>query len=442
MRRNTTRMWAAVAGIASIALVATACSGGDGDTSSTTGTGNTSGGSGGGEEITLTVATFNDFGYKPFIEKYMKDNPGIKIEEKISGGADESRENMLNFLGQSSGLSDIEAIEGDWLPELMQFSDRFVDLTDPALADRWLDWKSATATDANGRLIGYGTDSGPNAIAYRADLFAAAGLPTDREEVAKLLTGDWANFFAVGKEYTEKTGLPFFDTAAGTWFGMINQVDHALENEDGTPRDLAGTEVETMFRQLLTAAADQNQSAHVGQWSGDWDALFGSDKGFATIQAPGWMLNVIKDRAGDDFVGWDVADVFPNGAGNWGGSYLAVPTQSKHPEEAKKLAAYLTSPEVQTELFVSQGAFPSTVEALQSDTVQNTTFEWFNNAPTGKILTNRAEGVKQVFKGPNYKKISDVIGNGLNRVDQGVDGKKQTIDESWAQVLKEISDLN
>lgn len=210
----------------------------------------------------------------------------------------------------------------------MQFADRFTDLTDPALDDRWLDWKTAQGTDAKGRLIMYGTDSDPNAIAYRADLFEKAGLPSDREEVAKLLTGDWEHYFEVGKEYTGKTGQPWFDSARGTFFGMINQVERAYENEDGTVRDLAGSDVETLFRQVLTAASVDNQSGHSGQWNADWDAHFKGDQGFATILAPGWMLNIIKERAGDDFKGWDVADVFPNGAGNWGGSFLAVPTQS------------------------------------------------------------------------------------------------------------------
>jgi len=437
VRRNITRTWAAIAGVASIALVATACGGDDAP-----GTGATTGSKAPGEKVTLVLSTFNDFGYKPHIEQFMKDNPDIIVEEKITGGSDESRENILNFLGQSSGLGDVEAIEGDWVPELMEYADKFTDLTDPALADRWLDWKSALGTDAKGRLIMYGTDSGPNAIAYRADLFEKAGLPTDRDEVAKLLEGDWAHYFEVGKSYTEKTGQPWFDSARGTFFGMINQVERAYENEDGTIRDLAGSDVEALFRQVLVASADQNQSARSGQWNADWDARFKGDQGFATILAPGWMLNVIKERAGDDFVGWDVADVFPNGAGNWGGSFLAVPAQSKHPEEAKKLAAYLTSPEVQAKLFVDQGAFPSTVDALASESVQNATFEWFNNAPTGKILSNRADGIPQVFKGPLYKKVSDVVNNGLDRVDVGVSGSKQTIDESWAQVLKELQNLN
>ena len=69
-------------------------------------------------------------------------------------------------------------IEIDWLPELMQYPDKFVDLTDPALDGRWLDWKVAQATTPDGVLLGYGTDIGPEAIAFRGDLFAAAGLPS------------------------------------------------------------------------------------------------------------------------------------------------------------------------------------------------------------------------------------------------------------------------
>ena len=74
------------------------------------------------------------------------------------------------------------------------------------LEGRWLDWKEKGATDSEGNLIGYGTDIGPEGVCYRSDLFAAAGLPTDRDEVAKLLQGDWANYFKVGADYTAKTG--------------------------------------------------------------------------------------------------------------------------------------------------------------------------------------------------------------------------------------------
>jgi cellobiose transport system substrate-binding protein len=45
------------------------------------------------------------------------------------------------------------------------------------------------------------------------------------------------------------------------------------------------------------------------------------------------MLGVVAGNA-EGVKGWDFADVFPGGGGNWGGSYLVVPTQSEHPDEA------------------------------------------------------------------------------------------------------------
>ena len=171
MRKTTSKMWAAAAGVTGIALLATACSG-NSDTPSDDGT------EGGGENITLTLGTFNEPGYTDeMFAAYEAENPGITIENKKAATSNEARDNLNTRLASGSGASDIEMIEIDWLPELMQYPEKFTDLTDPALADRWLDWKVAQATTPDGVLLGYGTDIGPEAIAYRGDLFAAAGLP-------------------------------------------------------------------------------------------------------------------------------------------------------------------------------------------------------------------------------------------------------------------------
>ncbi|MDX5317981.1 MAG: extracellular solute-binding protein, partial [Actinomycetes bacterium] len=185
--------------MAGLALVLSAC-GGD-STDDGTGGGDSTGGGGGDEQITLTVATFNEFGYEGLIEEYMELNPNITVTQKKAATSNEARDNLNTRLAAGSGLSDIEAAEVDWMPELMQYSDRFVDLTDPELEGRWLDWKSAQATTTDGVLIGYGTDIGPEAICYDAAKFEAAGLPTDPAEVATLLEGDWDRYFEVGQDF-------------------------------------------------------------------------------------------------------------------------------------------------------------------------------------------------------------------------------------------------
>jgi cellobiose transport system substrate-binding protein len=399
------------AAFAGVALVAAGCSSGDDTTdTSTEGTGT--------EPVTLSVATFNEFGYEDLYPEYMELNPNVTIEAKKAATSNEARDNLNTRLAAGSGASDIEAIEVDWLPELSQYADKFVDLSDPAVEGRWLDWKVAQATTPDGKLLGYGTDIGPEGICYRADLFEKAGLPTDRAEVAELLGGDaatWDKYFEVGDQFAAAaTGSAWFDSAGAVYQGMINQVANAYEDADNNIIALENPEVRAIYDQILAAA--ETQSAGLGQWSEDWTAAFQKD-GFATMQCPGWMLGVIEGNAAG-VEGWDIADVFPGGGGNWGGSFLTVPAMGENQAEAKKLAAWLTAPEQQIKAFIAKGTFPSQVEALSSPDLLSQTNAFFNDAPTGEILANRAAAVTVApYKGPNYFAINDFMQQALSRVD-------------------------
>ena len=117
-----------MAGATGIALLAASC-GGASDGAAGEDTSATSGGDGG--KITLTVATFNEFGYEELVEEYMELNPDVTVEHKKAATANEARDNLNTRLAAGSGLSDIEGVEVDWLSELMQYSDMFVDLSDP-----------------------------------------------------------------------------------------------------------------------------------------------------------------------------------------------------------------------------------------------------------------------------------------------------------------------
>lgn len=390
-----------------------------------------------GGQITLTVATFNEFGYDNLLDEYMKLHPDIKVVEKKAATSNEARDNMNTRLAAGSGLSDVEAIEMDWLPELMQYADQFVDLSGDSVKDRWPEWKTAPATTADGKLIGYGTDAGPEAVCYRGDLFAKAGLPTDREEVAKLLEGDWDNYFKVGKQFVDATGIPWYDSAAGTYQGMINQIKNPFEKDDGTVIPLKDN---TTIHDTYTTILDQSAaglSAGLSQWSEDWVNSFQND-GFATMLCPPWMLGIVEGNAAG-VEGWDVAPVFPGGGGNWGGSYLTVPTQGSHPEEAKALADWLTAPEQQIKAFQTKGNFPSQTAALDDPALLEYKNEFFNDAPIGQIYSEMSKKITvSPFKGPNFFAITTVVTDGLTRVD--VD-KTDDAASSWDKALTEFDQL-
>ncbi|MGV8973335.1 MAG: extracellular solute-binding protein [Rhodoglobus sp.] len=396
-----------------------------------------SGSSSAGEQgpVTLSVGTFNDAGFADqMFAEYEKLNPGVTIVHNKAATSDDARANYFQKLGKT-GLSDLEYVEVDWLPEVMQYADLLAPV--PAdLASRWLDWKVEDATDADGNLIGYGTDVGPLAICYRSDLFAAAGLPSDREEVATLLDGDWANYFSVGDTYAAATGKPFFDSARGVWQGMLNQIPAAYEDpETGEINATTNDEVQSSYDQLLAASA--TQSAHLGQWTDDWYAALGNGS-FATMLCPGWMLGVIEGNA-EKVTTWDVANVFPNGGGNWGGSYITIPASGAHVTEAQKLADWLTAPEQQLKYFADAGLFPSQVEALTDPALLEATNPFFNDAPIGAIFSDRAQAnTVSPFKGKYYFQVATAMGDAIARVEDGI----QDPATSWDQWVEKVSAIN
>ncbi len=420
-------------GMASIATLAAGCS-----SSSTPAASGSASTSATAEDVTLTITTFNEFGYDDLYAEYEAANPGVKIEATKAATSNEARDKMMTGLAAGSGLTDVEAIEVDWLPELMQYPDKLVDLTNDDVKGRWLDWKAAQATTPDGKLIGYGTDIGPEGVCYRSDLFKAADLPTDRAEVAKLLTGGWDTYFKVGKDFASKSTVPWFDSAGAIYQGMVNQMPAAYENADGTAKPLADdTEVKDAYNAVLNASVGDNLSAHLSQWSDDWTNAFQND-GFATMLCPGWMLGVIEGNAAG-VTGWDIANVFPGGGGNWGGSFLTVPAQSKHAEAARKFAAWLTAPEQQIAAFKAKGTFPSQVDALKSQDLLSQTNAFFADAPTGQILADRAAAVTvSPFKGANYFAINTTVTDAITRVD--VD-KTDDAATSWDKAVSDFSNL-
>lgn len=154
---RTRRMATVVAGASIFALTLSACS------SESEGTTEPSKDAEG--NITLTVATFNQFGYTPeLFAEYEAANPGIKVEQTVAAQSGEARTNLTTRLAAGGdGLADVEAIEVDWMPELSEIADSFEDLSGDDVTGRYLPWKEAQGT-ADGKLIGLGTDIGPQAI--------------------------------------------------------------------------------------------------------------------------------------------------------------------------------------------------------------------------------------------------------------------------------------
>jgi cellobiose transport system substrate-binding protein len=171
-------------------------------------------------------------------------------------------------------------------------------------------------------------------------------------------------------------------------------------------------------------------SGKYAQWGPDWVTAFKQAK-FATISCPAWMTGVIQGNAGDGAAGkWDIARI-PGNGGNWGGSHLAVPSQSKHPAEAAELAKFLTSKDGQIVAFKAKGTLPSNPQALDDAAVKEATNAYFGNAPVGKIFGDGAKTLKPVYMGPKNQTIQTEVQNVIHNVELG----KVSAADGWTQLI-------
>ncbi|MBA2946577.1 ABC transporter substrate-binding protein [Streptomyces himalayensis] len=415
-----TKVVAAVSAVTALGMVV-GCSGG-----SDTGTG---GGRKDGK-VTITMGLFGVMGFKEtgLLEKYMKLHPDVVIKADVAGDEQTYYTALQTHLAAGSGLKDIQGIEIGRAKELVDTQkDKFVDLSDVSGADHFLPWKLSQVTASDKKVIGLGTDIGPMAVCYRKDFFEQAGLPTDRDEVAKLWEGDWSKYVEAGKRFTKntKSKVAFMDSSSGLFNAMIYGSSQQFYDKSGELIYAKNPVVKDAWS-LASDAATSGLTAKLRQFQPGWDPGLANST-FASTVCPAWMLAHISEKAGPKNKGkWDVAKA-PQGA-NWGGSFLGVMEQSPVKKEAKELVAWLTAPEQQAYLFEKIGNFPSSEAALKMPEVADGKSDYFGGAPIGEIFGAAAKEIpdEQVL-GRKDGTIKDIFSQGLTLIE----AQNKSPEEAW-----------
>ncbi|MFI9816394.1 extracellular solute-binding protein [Saccharothrix variisporea] len=397
------------------------------------------GGSGAGDgKVKLSIGIFSDFGYDNLIKEYQAQHPGIEVEQR-KVKMEQHHTQLATQLAGGRGAADIVAIEEGNVALFRQSKDKFVNLADygaKELKSQWAAWKwNQGTTDDGNFVLGLGTDMGSLALCYRRDLFQAAGLPVERDAVGELWP-TWQDFLATGDKFTAATpNVKFVDTAQNVYKAILDQTEEGYfaKADDSFIAD-SNAKVADAFK-LAASLGEKKQTSALAPFSQDWNVAL-KQASFATTTCPAWALALIKAGAGDEAAGkWDVAAA-PGGGGNWGGSFLAVPKQGKHPKEAYELAKWLTAPEQQKRIFKETGNLPSEPAAYKDAEVTSTVNDYFNKAPVGQIFGNSAENLKPTYRGTKDSKVTPVFNNALQRVETG----KQSTSDAWDQAVREARD--
>ena len=113
-----------------------------------------------------------------------------------------------------------------------------------------------------------------------------------------------------------------------------------------------------------------------------------------------------------------------------------VPTQSKYPEEAAKLAAFLTNAPARSRRSSSRVHCRPTCTALQNPDFQATQNAYFNNAPTGKIFgEQRGRTSSRSHLGPKHGSVKE---RAFEPALQAYEGGQAQRGGAWEQFLKDV----
>ena len=416
MNRSRSRSICAAALAAAASLVLAACSSSGSTASTAAPTG----------PVTLKVNDWGDFGLKALIPQYEKDHPNVHIIEN-SGDYNQQHQNLQKFLVAGSGAPDISAIDEGFMVQFKNQADKFVDMKSlggGSYESKYLPWKWAEAQAPGGQVIGLGTDVGGLAMCYRADLFKAAGLPSDRDAVSALWP-TWADFINVGKQYVAGSGgKKFVDSATNIMNPVLAQqpVGYIDKNEqlamDGGPKVAWGVSTDVLAAGL---------SANLNSFTPEWNAAFKTGK-FATLACPAWMQGYIQGQAPATSGKWDIAQI-PGGGGNWGGSFWTIPKQGKNIAAAYQFIQWLVQPAQQLAIFKSVGNMPSQPALWTDPAMVDFKNPFFSNAPVGQIFTKTAEGLNPQYLGKKSGAVRVAVENDLTLVQQGKIGA----DAGWAK---------
>lgn len=396
------------------------------------------GGSGDKEEITLNFWTFGATGYEELVKEYEKKNPNIKIKVKTSETADH-HDALFTALSAGSGAPDIAMLEIDQFDRFKVAQDRFNNLYDLGakdIQDQYLDWKWKSGENNDGGfLFGLPTDIGPKALYYRIDLFEQAGLPTEPEEVAALINSPKA-FEEAGLKVKEKTGMPFVDSIEMAFRAYLD----AAETAYLTPDNELNLGEDSEVKKAYDYAVRLNDLGIVGKyemWSPEWANAVNKGE-FAAELGAGWLKGWMEGNAPDAVGKWRVATLPTDFAANWGGSYIAVPSETKNAQAAYDFVEWLVSPENQLKSFQSHGLFPSAQSVYDQAEFKTNADDFFGGQATAPVFAQAAQDIAGIpYKGEKYFPVHNEILNALKNVqNEGADPEKE-----WEAAVKRAEDL-
>lgn len=286
---------------------------------------------------------------------------------------------------------------------------------------------AAASTVADGVEYGVPWYVETRVLYYRSDLAKAAGVeaPTSWEELTAFAQAMQANGSTYGlqlpmgdAEDSTQVILPFYSQAGGS---VLNEAGDAFDLDNQAMIDALDYYASFFTEGLspLSGYGDSQNSAFVD----------GSDPAF--ISGP-WMVNVLADLQGEDWVEQNVATVpVPAGSANndsyIGGAHLGVFAEAKNADGAWKLVRWLAQPETQQAWFDATSDLPALTTAWD--------YEPLTSNPRTQVLQEQLDNTIAPPTVPSWDELSATIETEAEKVANG-----QVTSEDAAKAIQAKAD--
>ncbi|MFJ8629961.1 ABC transporter substrate-binding protein [Streptomyces sp. NPDC093568] len=394
------------------------------------GSGSESGGTKNGKDLTMWYwgGALSD---KVVAEAKTHFKSQVKLTTASIGG-DFKQKLTTTLAAGGSSVPDITGIKGEDIASFLPNADRFLDLNDlgfKKISSQYLDWKTKLAQTEDGKQIGFPIDIGPTALFYRADLFDKAGLPTDPDKVAAEAK-TWDGYFALGSELKKAQPGVFLVNNIGSVFNIavgqgtkrfIDEDNHFIGDQDHI-RAAWTTAVRPYTLGIDAKINDQT-----------WNAAIG--KNLATELGAAWHALDIESAAPDTKGKWRVCAT-PNGPANQGGSYLALPSQCRNPEEAFKIISWILSPGNNAKSYTDATIFPASPATYAMEAMTGPD-AFFGGQKIIEVFGPAAEAIPVSYEAPADAAVMAPYFTELTNIE--AKGKKP--DDAWNDAVSQAKQI-
>lgn len=421
--------------LALLAIVLPACTGGGGGGSTPSGTG--------GQHEPVTITVWDYYGKAtPFqpgvIQAFEQEYPWITVDYQAIGW--DATHQKFTVVVSSGAPPDVATMDMTWIPTFAS-NGLFANLTElsggqlngqPIESQYTEGALNAMTFDGNYAVMLFDFDV--YSLYYRADLFKQKGLkvPINWDALQSVATQLAEDTNGDGKK--DKYQFEVVPNDCFHWCQFLFQAGGSILNADNTAAGFnspEGVSAMEFYKGLLDSGGGVMWGTEEG------DPMSGIKDGrIAMFQDGPYWMGLLKDGAPEMKGKWAVAPApYSKEPGSYlGGTGLAIPVNSKHPQEAWLFVQFMLRPEQQVGVFTYAGAAPATTAALNSPELAKPDPYFGGQAPFGVFL----DAMSTATHFP-YVAQWDPIDTDIGNMVESVMLNKQTPQEALASYANQVN---